>query len=189
MYQRKIIGICGRKGSGKSALCDELVKWQYPQARRIPFAKALKEGLGAMGVPPGCLYLPDQKERPQALLGGRTGRYAMQTLGTEWGRDLMGEDFWVNMWHRQVEQEPFGVVIVDDIRFDQELEAVRSYPGALIVGIDRPGLPPLPPRWQFWKKVHRSERFDPRKHGLPILLNDSTPQALLDQFSMFDRPG
>ena len=32
------------------------------------------------------------KEVPCELLGGKTPRYAMQTLGTEWGRDTDQQD-------------------------------------------------------------------------------------------------
>ena len=136
-----------------------------------------------MGVPSACLYLPEQKEVPQARLGGHTGRYAMQTLGTEWGRDLMGPNFWIEMWHSHVEATGNEVVIVDDIRFEEELQAVLEYKNAVVVGLTRPGLPPLPPRWKFWEKVHRSERFEPQAFGLPTLVNDSTPEALYQRFN------
>ena len=38
------------------------------------------------------------KEHPCSLLLNKTPRYAMQTLGTEWGRELIGENIWTHIW-------------------------------------------------------------------------------------------
>ena len=38
----------------------------------------------------------DLKEAPTPLFEGRTPRHAMQTLGTEWGRDRIGRDLRAN---------------------------------------------------------------------------------------------
>ena len=35
------------------------------------------------------------KEQPNPVLGGRTPRYAMQSLGTEWGRQMIHPDVWI----------------------------------------------------------------------------------------------
>ena len=180
--QVKIIGICGRKSSGKSVLSEELQLNAYFNAESIPFAKALKDGLAAMGVPMQALHNPKFKEAPQQVLCGHSGRYAMQTLGTEWGRDIMGSDFWVNMWRLKVNQSKAKVIIVDDIRFEQELTAVMTYPGAFVVGINRPTLEPLPPAWKFWDRVHRSERFSPERFGVPMLQNNGTRDDLYQKF-------
>ncbi len=38
------------------------------------------------------------KAKPCSLLAGKTPRHAMQTLGTEWGRNCIGDGFWINLW-------------------------------------------------------------------------------------------
>jgi hypothetical protein len=39
----------------------------------------------------------DLKSQPMEALAGRTPRYTMQTLGTEWGRGAMASDIWVRL--------------------------------------------------------------------------------------------
>jgi hypothetical protein len=76
----------------------------------------------------------DQKGIPCDLLGGLTPRYAMQTLGTEWGRECMGPDFWASIWKDRVKQKlKFGRnVVVDDCRFENEDRMVRELGGVHI---------------------------------------------------------
>lgn len=132
---RMLIGLCGLAGSGKSTVGRILC--HHHNFMRKPFAFPLKRMVAALGVPaddldgPSCI-----KEMPCAALGGRTIRHTLQTLGTEWGRQHMGEDFWVELWARGVEHMPR--IVADDVRFPNEAEAIRKL-GGLVVRIDRPG--------------------------------------------------
>jgi hypothetical protein len=56
----------------------------------------------------------------------------MQTLGTEWGRDLIGPDFWVGIWEAKVRQLLRGGVnvVADDCRFPNELAAALRLGGS-----------------------------------------------------------
>jgi len=56
-----------------------------------------------------------------------TVRYLMQTLGTEWGRELLGRDVWVDLWRHSVSDKL--LVIADDMRFPNEFEAVHALGG------------------------------------------------------------
>lgn len=55
----------------------------------------------------------------------------MQTLGTEWGRDILGSDFWIRLWRARVEQvaSEGKRVVVDDLRFPNEAKAIRQLGG------------------------------------------------------------
>jgi hypothetical protein len=85
----------------------------------------------------------DLKETAIPELCGRTPRHAMQTLGTEWGRKCMGEDFWVGQWRRRVEQvfSDAGRVVVDDCRFPNEAKAIRQLGGDIYRLQGRGGIP------------------------------------------------
>lgn len=61
-------------------------------------------------------------------------RDVMQLLGTEWGRELIHKNVWVKMWESRQRLYPY--VIVDDMRFPNEYEAVKSR-GGLMVKIER----------------------------------------------------
>lgn len=130
-----IVGLVGFKGVGKSAVAKHLCA-EHGFTRR-PFAFHLKAMAGALGIPTDILDGDDaMKSRPLDILGGKTTRYALQTLGTEWGRNFMGQDFWTNRWRSGLPACPR--VVADDVRFPNEAEVILSL-GGLIVRIEREG--------------------------------------------------
>jgi hypothetical protein len=134
---RTIIAFTGLAGSGKSTAAQHLVATRGFQ--RIRFAGPLKAMMAALGLTHEEIE-GSEKETPCALLGGKTPRYAMQTIGTEWGRDLIAQDLWIRAFNAALLQVPAGVpVVIDDCRFPNEAEAVRAA-GGLLVRIDRPGV-------------------------------------------------
>lgn len=133
---RTIVAFTGLAGSGKSTAAQYLVERHGFQ--RVRFAGPLKSMMAALG----CSHEQidgSEKETPCDLLGGKTPRQAMQTLGTEWGRDLITPDIWIRAWQAAVAKVPAGVpIVVDDCRFPNEGDAVRAA-GGVIVCISRPG--------------------------------------------------
>lgn len=74
---------------------------------------------------------------------GITTRYLMQTLGTEWGRDRIGEHIWTTLAHNRIDKlRKQGIdVVVDDLRFHNEY-AMLAAMGAKFIKIERPGYEP-----------------------------------------------
>lgn len=135
-HQRIIIAFTGLAGSGKSTAAMHLV--EHRGFARVRFAGPLKAMMAALGCTPEEID-GDRKEVPCDLLGGRTPRHAMQTLGTEWGRDMIASDLWIRAWQAAVAKVPAGQpIVVDDCRFPNEADAVRAAGGALI-RVVRPG--------------------------------------------------
>lgn len=135
MNDKILIGLTGHKGAGKSAFAAMLAG--RVTVDRIHIATPLKNMLRVLGVTDAQLD-GDEKETPCDLLNGATPRHAMQTLGTEWGRDLIDLNLWVDQWARAAEQSAAPVVINESVRFHNELDAIKSR-GGLIVRICRPG--------------------------------------------------
>lgn len=143
-FRVRTIGICGAAGAGKSTAAERLVaRWRF---NRVRFAAPLKAMLAALGLSAEQLD-GDQKEEPTPLLLGRTPRQAMQWLGTEWGRNLLGPDFWIVAWQSAVERAGGfyetgkgwdRLIVADDVRFANEAKAIRDR-GGIIVRIERPG--------------------------------------------------
>lgn len=132
-----LIALCGLAGSGKSTAADYLI--DEHDFHRVKFAGPLKSMLKALGLNHDHLE-GKLKEVPCELLGGRTPRHAMQSLGTEWGRELITPELWVNAWtHKAQDYLDRGFnVAVDDCRFPNELRAVQKL-GGVTVMIERPG--------------------------------------------------
>jgi hypothetical protein len=126
--KRKIIAFIGPIGVGKSTAAEMFAPYQ---SVRISFATPLKEMLMSMGLTSEDVWGSD-KEKPNHLLGGCTPRHAMQTLGTEWGRNLIHPDLWVNAWSRKVEQEINRHIVVDDMRFPNEYHAIKNLGGVIV---------------------------------------------------------
>lgn len=126
-YQARppVIALTGPAGSGKSTVSDYLAShYGYTKTK---FAKPLKDMCRALGMTESMIE-GDLKEVPEPWLGDRTPRHVMQTLGTEWGRKCMGEDFWVELWENRV----MLPTVVDDCRFPNEAAAVRRMGGRVI---------------------------------------------------------
>lgn len=152
-----IIGFTGFAGSGKTTATNALLR-KHLGAQRLAFADPLKrmtrELLRAV-LPKGwehdsASYIADPvlKETPIPFMGNLTAREIMQTLGTEWGRKTLHEDFWVQLASGKVERligtsfkKSANVplkLIFDDVRFANEADMIRRY-GGIVVLIDRPG--------------------------------------------------
>ena len=117
-----IVALTGPAGCGKTTVAKGLERHGFA---RVRFAGPLKAMLRTLGLTEDQVD-GDQKETPCDLLCGKTPRAAMQALGTEWGRDCVGENLWVNAAMKQVDEYiALGVsVVIDDCRFDNEAEAV-----------------------------------------------------------------
>lgn len=133
---RTVIAFSGLAGSGKSTAAEHLINRHG--FTRVRFAGPLKAMMAALGLTPDEIE-GHLKEQPCALLGGKTPRYAMQTIGTEWGRDIINRDLWIRAWRAAVDKLPPGApVVVDDCRFPNEADAVRAV-GGVLVRIERAG--------------------------------------------------
>ena len=131
-----IIGLTGLAGSGKSEVAHALR--EVAQFQRVAFADPLKSMLAAVGFTDAQLY-GDQKAEPIPEFG-KTPREFMQTLGTEWGRNLIDQDIWLKLWRKKVEAlGPSAEIVADDVRFANEADAIRAL-GGQVWRIHRPGL-------------------------------------------------
>jgi hypothetical protein len=125
---KRLIGITGPKGSGKDTAVQSLVESGYVV---IKFADGLKNMLrtylreyGLDDVTIERMIEGDLKEVPHDAFCGRTPRHAMQTLGTEWGRMMIGPKLWTNLFKKKASRHE--KVACTDLRFMNEDEAMQE---------------------------------------------------------------
>lgn len=68
-------------------------------------------------------------------------RRLLQRLGTEGGRDIMGENIWVDTAFKRARLDGAGLVITD-VRFPNEAESIKAR-GGRVIRITRPGVGPV----------------------------------------------
>jgi hypothetical protein len=133
-----LVGITGYMGSGKTLAADHLCSQRG--FRKLKMAQPLKDMLSAVGLTTDDLE-GASKEEALTLLCDKSPRYAMQTLGTEWGRNLIGEDIWINLWERKATglMSLNHNIVADDIRFENEVKQIR-FMGGVVLRISRGGV-------------------------------------------------
>ncbi len=131
----KLIGITGKAGSGKDTVADIILQ-QYPGVKRA-MAKPIKDAFEAIfGFDPDSI----SRLQKENIMPGFdfSPRRAMQTLGTEWGREL-DADIWIELAHKNLYfliGKP-GYLLIPDIRFQNEAAWVRAQ-GGILIHVERP---------------------------------------------------
>lgn len=136
----KLIGLIGYKGSGKSSLTDEaLHTWDGVRAVRMGFADPMRDMIAALGVPAEILHDKARWDEPLEILCGKSTRHAVVTIGTEWGRQQIGEEIWTRIaMHRSEKLRSEGKnVIIDNVRFPIEANTIRER-GGILIAFKRP---------------------------------------------------
>ena len=134
---KRLIGIMGLARVGKDTatahLCDTYGMESYA------FADPIKSMLTGVF---GDLFRDGDREAPIDWLG-KSPRQLMQTLGTEWGREIVHPDLWVlvadQMWKKYQEIGWGAGVVLSDVRFRNEAEWILAQ-GGLLISLSREGV-------------------------------------------------
>jgi hypothetical protein len=133
-----LIGLIGYKNSGKTSISREFASlYDEFDVNMIGFSNPLYDMLNVLGISREEIQDKSIREIPHPKLHGKSIQYALNTLGTDWGRKLISENIWVKASMEQLKDEPWTVNIADNIRFPNEFQAVKDH-GGITVGIVNP---------------------------------------------------
>lgn len=167
-----LLGLAGPARAGKDTVADHLVKAHG--FARLAFAGPLRDMLvHGLGIPRARLDGPD-KETPIDWIG-KSPRQLMQTLGTEWGRQLVADDLWINIARqraRNLMRAGVTRIVFTDCRFPNE-QAFLYGIGGSVWHLRRAAAAAVNP--------HASESGLPFARGIDeLLVNDGTLDDLRD---------
>lgn len=132
----KVIGVSGKKRSGKDTFFQMLEKYSDRPVYRLAFADTLKNEIYERILKPDGLersMLDDEATKEQF-------RTLLQWWGTEYRRRIFRDDYWLVKLSEQLEsyKEQDVIVVITDVRFPNEFEFIKSI-GGLMVRVSRPG--------------------------------------------------
>ena len=165
-----VIGLAGLAGSGKTTIAEQIMnelKQDSPSIAilSLSFSNRLKEVLATLIGEDMDFEAQEAKTTPLYAGGDWTARDFLLAFGTEFVRDQIGADFWVDVIAKKLTQlERPTIVLIDSLRYPNELKLIRALGTAVLIkraGID-----------QVIK--HRSE--EPDKLAIKLVIkNDDTP--------------
>jgi hypothetical protein len=144
-HSTQIIGLAGRKGSGKNTIADviynELLTLDY-SCKIYALADPLKQVcIDILGLDPKLVYGSDEDKNTETeytkkdfansiqkkyLMGDEfsqpaTIRYILQKMGTEFFRSI-DQDIWIKTLFRRIAKDQPDFAIISDIRFPNECD-------------------------------------------------------------------
>jgi hypothetical protein len=126
----KVIGISGKKKSGKDTVANILLMMNDGLNLKYSFGTEVKKEIAT-----ACNCTVDFIEANKDLF-----RPMLQWWGTEYRRQLFGHDYWIKKMRQALEQfqeNNIKLVVIPDVRFENELRFLRIEWGAPIYRIER----------------------------------------------------
>ncbi len=133
-----LIGVSGKAFSGKDTVADIICfkfggtkyRFAFPAYQAVKIAFNLTER-------------DFQRDRKEKIMPewGLSPRQLMQKFATDFARDMIDPDVWVKRAAMEYENlkaaDPKVLMIIPDVRFDNEADWIRSAGGTIII-VDRP---------------------------------------------------
>lgn len=174
-----IIGLSGYAQTGKDTVAEHLIqRYGY---KRVAFADPIRK----------ALYSLDPKVRVAEMVGvslanavdsmgweevkrlSSDTRELLQRFGTEVGREMFGQDFWVDQAFRGVSK--FNDIVFTDVRFPNEFRSIKTREG-IIIRIVKPGTAAV--------NYHASETALDNHNFDATIVNDGSKEQLFEQVDM-----
>lgn len=174
-----IIGIGGKKGSGKDTLAEYLIT--NNNFKRYAFGDPVKEVCKVLFDLSDDQLYGDKKDIYDNKLGVYP-RELFQKIGTEFGRNNIHElipnlkinkgDLWVDKFNNFYKKNKLINIVLTDVRFDSEIKSIKDK-GGILIYIKRPN--------ENINDNHLSEVISESNFDITIN-NDSTIDELYNKY-------
>lgn len=145
-----VVGITGKKGSGKSTAAKEFEKFGF---QVLNFADPLKEAAAVL------LNVEERGEKLNKFFNEKkevkipgfntTYREFLQLMGTDFVREMVDKNFWTEIVRQKMLKSHDGLFVIGDVRFNNECNFIKELGGVTIL-IERPSISKI-------KDSHKSE--------------------------------
>jgi len=192
---KKIIAFAGLAGDGKSLAARlTLTMLDEPRVEIFSFATMLKHCVKSMfQLEEEQVYGTKEQKEARDPYWGVSGRELMQYFGTEMVRGSLMESLHTKNLLRKIEQSSAKIVIIDDVRHEEEVKVIRALGGKLIrikgynqkKNLDYPKPEPRTAReWEYLAELGFSSSFIEFLKGLGKGKTHSSEKSLSADFEI-----
>lgn len=170
-----LVAFHGLPGCGKDTAANRLIEtgaWA-----KVSFAAPLKRGISTMmNIPMEHIENPIIKNKPNYKFG-KSIRDMMRTLGTEWARETVDDNVWIDIAQESIDYY-FALdmnVVITDCRFPNESAYIKERGGRIIHVIRNE------PDACEYKMIHASDAGIPTKDVDRLIYNRTTIEEFQDE--------
>lgn len=121
-----IIGITGKKYSGKDTSAKYFVNKGFSHKS---FAAPIKNAIRSFFPNISEEYFEGSLKESPIPNFGTSFRHLAQTLGTDWAREMICDDFWIKLLFHDISEND---IVISDVRFENEVKAIHDRSGIII---------------------------------------------------------
>lgn len=171
----KLLGLTGFAESGKDAFADHMVnEFGYVKVgfadKVCELALKLNPIIWKLPFPQRLKTIVDKKGWTKAKRIRQVRKY-LQWLGSEVGREVFGEDIWINTLKPTIAEllSKGTSVIITNVRFENEAQYIEELGGNIVL-VTRPGVGPV--------NSHRSDKGEAFDYAIFRVDNNKTEEDL-----------
>jgi hypothetical protein len=128
-----IIGFSGKKRVGKDAAADAVKSYGFVEDAMASPIKTISREVFRLSYE----QLYGAKKEVEDEFWGLSPREIMQKVGTDFARSAFNEEVWVDSFRRRMQDTDHSRIVITDVRFPNEVEAIHDL-GGQVIRICRP---------------------------------------------------
>lgn len=192
MKNKIIIGISGKKRSGKNTIALAIKKAYYKASsngtipnlviKELAFADAVKEVAAvALGLPKDEFFNDECKQKEYLFFDGTilTGRQILQKIGTDCLRNHLNYSIWITNIQNKIKRSNSDIFIITDVRFKNEMDFL-VYKEAYSIRVNRLDLP------NDDNHISEVDLDEEKRFDLVVTSNSSEPDYKQRYFELSD---